>query len=43
MYPEGTSADGATHQAKTCRAEGLWFGRATDGAWSIPLTPVSRG
>jgi len=42
MYPEGTAADGAAHPAKTCRAEGLWFGRDTDGSWSIPLTPRTR-
>jgi hypothetical protein len=43
MYPEGTSADGTTQLAKTCRTEGLWFGRDNDGSWSIPLTPTSRG
>jgi hypothetical protein len=43
MYPEGTAADGTVHPAKTCRTEGLWFGRDTDGSWSIPLTPLSRG
>jgi hypothetical protein len=43
MYPEGISADGALYPAKTCRTEGLWFGRATDGSWSIPITPQSRG
>jgi hypothetical protein len=43
MYPEGTSADGTTYQVKTCRVEGLWFGRADDGSWSIPLTPKPRG
>ncbi len=43
MYPEGTAADGATYAAKTCRSEGLWFGRYDDGSWSVPLTPVSRG
>jgi hypothetical protein len=42
MYPEGISADGTTYPAKTCRAEGLWFGRNTDGCWSVPLSPVSR-
>ena len=42
MYQEGTAADGTLHPAKTCRTEGLWFGRATDGSWSIPLTPVAR-
>ena len=43
MYPEGASVDGAVHGAKTCRAEGLWFGRDADGSWSISLTPISRG
>ena len=43
MYPEGASDGGATHPVKTCRTEGLWFGRDEDGSWSIPLTPISRG
>jgi hypothetical protein len=43
MYREGTSPDGVVHQAKTCRLEGLWFGRDADGSWSIPLTPMSSG
>jgi len=42
MYPEGTSEDGTTHRAKTCRVEGLWFARAADVSWSIPLSPVGR-
>jgi hypothetical protein len=41
MYPQGTSADGAIHVAKTCRMEGLWFGKAPDGSWTIPLTPLT--
>ncbi len=43
MYPEGTAADGTVHAAKTCRVEGLWFGKDTDGSWSIEVTPLSRG
>jgi hypothetical protein len=43
MYPEGTAADGTVLGAKTCRTEGLWFGRDTDGSWSIALTPLARG
>jgi hypothetical protein len=43
MYPEGISDGGTTLPAKTCRHEGLWFGRAADGSWSIPLTPQARG
>ena len=42
MYPQGTAADGTIHAAKTCRMEGLWFGKAPDGSWTIPLTPVNR-
>jgi len=42
MYPTGIAPDGTSHPAKTCRGEGLWFGKDQDGAWSIPLTPVNR-
>jgi hypothetical protein len=42
MYPRGISSDATTHLAKSCRVEGLWFGKDTDGAWSIALTPQSR-
>jgi len=42
MYPTGADADGETHPAKTCRAEGLWFAKDPDGSWSISLTPTPR-
>ena len=42
MYPQGTSADGAVHAAKACRMQGLWFAKAPDGSWTIPLTPATR-
>jgi hypothetical protein len=41
-YPRGTSADGTFYQAKSCSKQRLWFGRAPDGTWSIPLRPLHR-
>jgi hypothetical protein len=42
-YPRGTSADGVFYQAKSCRSQRLWFGKATDGTWTVPLTPLAAG
>ncbi len=42
MYPQGEAGDGTVLAAKACRMEGLWFGKAPDGSWTVPLTPLAR-
>jgi hypothetical protein len=38
LLPHGEDADGAVYMARFCRTEGLMFGRAVDGTWSVPVT-----
>jgi hypothetical protein len=43
VYPRGTSAEGVYYVAKACRNQGLWFGKAPDGSWTVPLRPLNAG
>jgi hypothetical protein len=38
LLPRGEGADGAVYMARFCRSEGLMFGRAMDGTWTVPVT-----
>jgi len=43
MNPQGTDAAGVIYQAKFCGDQGLLFGKASDGSWTVPLTPLAHG
>jgi hypothetical protein len=40
LLPHGEDAEGAVYMARFCRTEGLMFGRAVDGSWSVPVTGI---
>jgi hypothetical protein len=41
VYPHGADADGVVYMARFCRTQALMFGRAPDGSWTIPVTPLN--
>jgi hypothetical protein len=43
MNPQGTDAAGVIYQAKFCGDQGLLFGQAADGSWTVPLRPLAHG
>jgi hypothetical protein len=40
LLPHGEDLDGVVYMARFCRDEGMMFGRATDGSWSVPVTGI---
>jgi hypothetical protein len=38
LLPHGEDVDGIVYLARFCQDEGLMFGRAVDGSWSVPVT-----
>ncbi len=41
IYPHGSDTDGVVYMARVCRNEGMWFGRAVDGSWSVSVLPLN--
>jgi hypothetical protein len=41
LVPHGEDADGVVYMARLCRAQGLMFGRAVDGSWTIPVSGIN--
>jgi hypothetical protein len=39
-YPHGFDSEGAVYLARICPRQALFFGRAIDGSWSVPVTPL---
>jgi hypothetical protein len=40
LLPHGEDLNGVVYMARFCRDEGMMFGRATDGSWSVPVTGI---
>jgi hypothetical protein len=41
LYPHGTDPDGVVRKAMVCEEQELSFGLASDGTWSIAVTPFN--
>ncbi len=41
LYPHGCDSGGAVRKARMCHEDDLYFGRASDGSWSISVTPLN--
>jgi hypothetical protein len=40
-YPHGRDSGGAVRKARMCQKDDLYFGQASDGSWSISVTPLN--
>ena len=40
LLPHGEDMNGVVYVARFCRDEGMMFGRATDGSWSVPVNGI---
>jgi hypothetical protein len=40
-YPHGRDSGNAIRKARICHKQGLCFGLASDGSWSISLAPLN--
>jgi hypothetical protein len=40
LFPHGADEDGVVYMARICRTQSLYWGRSTDGTWSVPVTPM---
>ena len=41
LYPHGRDSGGAIRKARICPKQGISFGLASDGSWSIPVAPLN--
>ena len=41
LYPHGCDLGGAVRRARMCQNDDLYFGLASDGSWSISVTPLN--
>ena len=41
LYPHGSDSGGAIRKARICNKQGLSFGQASDGSWSISVAPLN--
>jgi hypothetical protein len=41
LYPHGRDSGAAVRKARMCQWDDLYFGQASDGSWSISVTPLN--